>query len=80
MVKYLVIPGWIRNPNNRNESYFINSRTLMRLYRVSPTECHIFNGEIDRYKDFTGLIPLIPRISGNYSRKSYPIIGVYTNE
>ncbi len=73
-VKYLVIPGWIINPANKKEGYFINSRTLMRLYGVSATECHIFNEEFDRYKDFPGLIPLVPRLAGDYHRKCYPIL------
>jgi len=81
MIKYLVIPGWVINPVDRTQGYFINSKKLMNFYGVSATECHIFNEEFDRYKNFIGLIPLVPRMSGNYDiSKCNQITGVCIND
>ncbi len=76
-VKYLIIPGWTKSKHDGSHK-FITSRELVNLYGVSSVECKIFNYEYDKYKDFTGLIPLVPKSDGSYHIKPSPIQGGIT--
>jgi len=67
MKKYVVIPGYVRSPNDGDEHY-ITPTMLARLFRVPLAECII----IDSAHTTEGFIippdlPVLrPRNSGNY--------------
>ena len=64
MIKYLLFPGLIRSRHD-GERHFISKEKLIRLYKVRPEECIVFEKGISR-KRISKLIPLSPRFYGDY--------------
>lgn len=68
MLKYLVMPGWVRSRKD-NGIHFVNAVQLMKLYKVNPDECFILQpGMLP--EDFgmvrEDMIILRPRYGGDY--------------
>lgn len=63
-IKYVLYPGVVTSKYD-GQRHFISAATLMRLYRVRPEECLIYdaNEPKEKYQD---LIPLSPKYNGNY--------------
>lgn len=61
--RYVVIPGWVASKYD-GELHYIDAPTLMRLYRVKPSECVISS---IGHKNGEGLIRLRPRHNGVYN-------------
>ena len=63
--KYLLMPGMVQSFND-GEYHFISAKKLIDLYRVSPQECTTYIPGRTNEKEYTKLIKLYPRYSGNY--------------
>lgn len=70
--KYVIHSGYVYSKTNR-EKHFIGIMQLVRLYGVSPSECHFdnFHDITGMYAEFPkGMIHLYPRSDGNYKLES----------
>lgn len=68
--KYLIFPGYVTSSND-GERHHISAYRLIKLYRVNPAECVIYDGRQDktrgtRREEESNLIQLYPRSSGVY--------------
>jgi len=65
--KYVVFPGTVKSITD-GQIHRVTAVNLMRLYRVNPAECVVYNGYLQHgvcyYRD---LIALYPRDDGNYN-------------
>ena len=66
-IKYVVKPGIVKSVFD-GEYHYITAYQLMELYRVNPRECVIDKGyPYNAGKNYSGLIPLIPKENGHYN-------------
>jgi len=72
-MKYLICPGFVKSKND-GQIHYIGPMQLMRLYRVDPRECYIYEPApwwpVSYYQmaeeRFRGLLQLGPRYDGDY--------------
>lgn len=62
-LKYLVVPDYVLSKNDK-QWHWVGAADLIRLYKVDPRECFIFNPERRLYPD--SLIELYPKYNGDY--------------
>lgn len=73
-IKYLVCPGYVVSKYD-SDIHYINAEQLMKLYRVDPKECEIYEPVEDRphsqyeadRRRHRDMIKLEPRYDGNYN-------------
>lgn len=65
--KYLIYPGYVTSRND-GERHYISAGQLIRLYRVDPAECIIYDGRAEKLRgiNVVDLINLFPVNSGVY--------------
>lgn len=66
MIKYIILPGWVRSKSDR-QLHFINHDKLIHLYGLNKDECVIINNDLlslpNKYKH----LPILePRYNGDY--------------
>jgi hypothetical protein len=75
-LKYVVYPGYVRSKTDGDRRY-IDSRNLMRLYKVRPDECMVIHADMNdverQQRESTAnqlkLRPLVPLYHGNYAAR-----------
>ncbi len=70
-VRFMIVPGWIFSRTD-GDKHWVSADELMRLHRIHPGECVIFNEDIDVFRNHADpLITLSPSSDGKY--KDYSV-------